>query len=135
MEANKAIVRRYWEEVWNQGKLELIDELQAPDYDRDGQRLFISSIHKGFSASKVTIEREIAEGDVVVTHYTWRAVHTGVWDIELEGLSMAVPPTGKKIWDEGITIFRIAEGQIVETWTAWTKLELAQQLGVVPSSA
>jgi predicted ester cyclase len=49
-------------------------------------------------------------------------------------LSVTVPPTGKEIPDHGIAIFRITDGKIVEAWSEWNQLEVAQQLGVVPSS-
>ena len=69
-----------------------------------------------------------------MTRYSWRAVHTGVWDVVLEGLSLAVPPTGKPIWDRGISIFRVAEGKLIEQWVEWTKLELVQQLGMIAAT-
>ncbi len=71
----------------------------------------------------------------MVTRYNFQgAVHTGVFEATVVGLSMAVPPTGKVIEDHGICICRIAHGKIVEVWAEWSKLELAQQLGVVPTS-
>ncbi len=66
-----------------------------------------------------------------MTRYVWRGVHTGVWNVHLEGLPMGVPPTGSGVWDRGIAIHRVRDGRIVEGWSEWTKLELAQQLGVV----
>ena len=133
IEANKALVLRLWEEVGNQGKLELVDELCHPPVNR-GQLSFWTRLLEGFSDSRVTVETVIAEDDLVVTRYKWGAVHTGVWEGSLGGLSAAVPPTGKEVWDRGIAIFRIADGKIAEHWAEWTKLELAQQLGIVPLS-
>lgn len=132
-EENKALVRRYWEEVWNQGDLDLIEELFAPDFFEE-QKYFISRTLQAFSESHVTIDDMLADGDKVITRYTWRAVHSKVWDLELEGISMAVPPTGQAIWDRGITIFCIANGRITKYWSEWTKLELAQQLGAIATS-
>ena len=130
---NKILVQRYWEEVWNQGNLVLIDEFFAPPLI-DGQKYFISRTLQAFSDSRVTIEDMIAEGDKVVVRYSWQATHTSVWDITLSNLAMNIAPTSKQVWDRGIAIFRIADGKIVENWSEWTKLELAQQLGVVPTA-
>ena len=131
-ERNKHLVRRYWEEVWNQGNLALIPDLIASDMV-DGQYYFLSRTLRAFAESVVTIEDMIAEGDKVVTRYRWDAVHRAVWDMELGGISMAVPPTNKRVWDRGIAIFRVADGKLVENWSEWTMLELAQQLGAISS--
>jgi predicted ester cyclase len=133
LDDNLALVRRFWQEVWNEGKLELLDDLFDPAV-AELHRAFISRTLSAFSDSQVTIEDEIAEGDRVVTRYSWRAVHTGVWDLTLSDFPMQVPPTGKAVWDRGIGIFRISEGKVVENWVEWTKLELAQQLGAIQSS-
>ena len=95
-EANKALVRRYWEEVWNQGNLAMIEDLFSPQLI-EGQKYFVSRTLQAFSHSHVTIEDMIAEGDKVATRYSWQAVHLGVWDVMLKGLSMAVPPTGNQV--------------------------------------
>ncbi len=67
----------------------------------------------------------------MVVRYSWQAIHTDVWELELEGIPMNVSPTGKSVWDRGIAIFQIADGKIVDGWSEWTKLELAQQLGAI----
>ena len=131
-ERNKQLVQRYWEEVWNQGNLGLIPELFASDMV-DGQHYFLSRTLHAFAESVVTIEDMIAEGNKVVTRYRWDAVHRAVWDMELGGISMAVPPTGKRVWDRGIAIFRVADDKLAENWSEWTMFELAQQLGAIPS--
>ncbi len=132
VDANVALVLRYWEEVWNWGNLALLEELFAPD-QVEGRHYFISRTLQAFSDSHVTIDDVIAAGDKVVVRYSWRAVHTGVWNLALEGIPMNVPPTGKLVWDRGIGIFQIANGKIIDGWSEWTKLELVQQLGVVPT--
>ena len=132
---NKALERRYWEEVWNQGKLDLISEFMTPEIiDLRAHRDFIAGWRKACPGSRIVIDALIAEDDFVVTRYHCQgAVHTGVWEESLLGLSMAVPPTGKEIQDTGITISRISNGKIVERWSEWSTLKVAQQLGVVPS--
>ena len=137
LEKNKALVRRYWEEVWNKVNLELIDEIYAPEMvdKRRNLKSFIPGWLKGFPDSRIAIEALIAENDLVVTRYSCQgAVHTGIWEFTLQGLSMAVPPTGKLVHDHGITIHRLADGKIVEDRVEWNTLEVAQQLGVVPTS-
>ena len=135
LEKNKALVRKSVEEIWNQGKVELLEEFFAPNLLADGQtRRFVTSWWEAFSDTRMTINSLIAVGDTVVLHETTRAVHTGVWEWTLGGLSMAVPPTGKEVTDQWIGILRIADGKIVEYSGVLTSLELAQQLGVVPSS-
>lgn len=129
-EENVNLVLRFWNEVWNKGNLELLEELFAAD-QISGRRFFISRTHQAFSNGLVTIEDVIANDDKVVVRYSWRAVHTGVWEVELEGIAMNVPPTGKQVWDRGIAIFQVRDGKIINGWSEWTKLELAQQLGVV----
>jgi predicted ester cyclase len=133
LEENKAVVRRYWNEVWNQGRLELIDELFGSDAMVQGQRQFVSKTLAAFSDSHVTLEDEVAEGGRVVVRYEWRARHTGVYDLALGGIPMSLPPTGKDVWDRGIAIFQVVDGRIVGNWAEWTHLQLAQQLGAIPT--
>ena len=134
IEANKAVVLRYWEEVWNQGKIEAMSELLAPEHHFRISEA-VGPWRNACPDSRVVVEAVIAEGDLVVTRYSCQgAVHTGVFEAEIGGLSMAVPPTGNVIEDHGIAIFRISDGKIVEFWFQWNQLQVAQQLGVVPTS-
>ena len=136
LEKNKALVRWYVEEFWNKGRVELLEEIFAPNLLADGRiKRFVAGWCKAFSDTKMTINSLIAVGNTVVLHETTRAVHTGVWEWTLGGLSTAVPPTGKEVTDQWIGILRIADGKIVESTGILTSLELAQQLGVVPASS
>jgi steroid delta-isomerase-like uncharacterized protein len=131
---SKAISRRFFEEVWNGGNLNALDELATPDsvlYDRDmgehrgiaAGREFISTYRKAFPDLRFTIEEQIAEDDKVVTRWKARGTHRG----EL----MGIPPTEKSVTVSGITIDRIADGKISETIGSWDALGLMQQLGVL----
>ena len=134
---NKALVRRYWEEVWNRGKLDLIPEfMEAPDAtDLLDHRDFIAGWRKAFPGSRVVIDALIAEDDLVVVRYSFQgAVHTGVWEHTILGLSVAVPPTGKEIQDTGILIYQFSNGKFWTICGEWSRLEVVQQLGVVPTS-
>jgi steroid delta-isomerase-like uncharacterized protein len=138
-EANKAISRRVIDEVFNEGRLELAEELVAADYvghdaaapeaitGVDAFKRQVGGYRAAFSDLRISIDEQIAEGDRVVTRWTGRGTHDG----ELFGIS----PTGKQTTATGITIERIVEGRIAESWTNWDTLGPLQQLGAVPAMA
>ncbi|MDQ4045722.1 MAG: ester cyclase [Chloroflexota bacterium] len=133
---NKAIERRLLEEVYDQGKLDVIDELIASDFighgtaaeggdqGREAYRQFVVQMRTAFPDLKMTVEDQVAEGDKVVTRFRARGTHLG----EFQGL----PPSGKQGEISGTIIDRIAGGKIVECWSNTDDLGLLQQLGVVP---
>jgi predicted ester cyclase len=133
-EKNKRIARRVFEDVQSQGNQMLIKELVTEDYvghtplgdihGPEGAKQFTSMLHAGFPNFQVTVEAQIAEGDLVATRWISQGLHNG----EFQG----VPPTGKRMAMSGMTIFRIANGKLVEGWTQPDLLGLMQQLGVVP---
>jgi steroid delta-isomerase-like uncharacterized protein len=135
-EENKMLERRAIEEVWNQGHYAIVDEIVASDYlghssnpatethGREGVKQFYMALHSAFPDIHFVIEDQVADGDKVVTRWTARATHKG----EFQG----IPPTGNRGELTGITIDRIAGGQIVECWTEIDDLRLLQQLGVIP---
>ena len=135
VEENKALVRREIEELWNQRKLDIIDEIYAADYvghaagspDIHGLESLkqAASMHRtAFPDQKITIKDLIAEGDKVVVRWSITATHKG----EL----MGIPPTGVQVTWTGIAIDRIAGGKIVEKWVNPDKFSMLQQLGAVP---
>jgi steroid delta-isomerase-like uncharacterized protein len=142
-EQNKTVVRRFIEQMWNQRKLELADELFAPDCithqlrggpDTGGSARSPESVkHEaaawlaGFPDLRFDLEQMIAAGDEVVSRYTMQATHTGSW--------MGFPATGKPVRVPMITIHRIRDGKIVEDWVLVGALVLFQQLGLVPDTA
>lgn len=133
---NKAVFRRYFEEVLNAGNLVLIDDLIARSYvshyptgydfggGPDGVKQIVSAVRRGFPDVHFTVEDVIAEGDKVVGRWTFRGTHQGDF--------MGILPTGRKVSVMGIAIYRIARGKIAEAWVAWDSLGLLQQLGAVP---
>jgi predicted ester cyclase len=127
LDANKALVRRYFEELANAGRCDVAVELLTPEAVISVQQL-ITMLHTAFPDFRVTIEDQIAEGDKVVTRFTARGTHQGVWHSPLG----PIEPTGKQFDHEGIRIFRIANGQLVETWGGADTLRQLQQLGIVP---
>ncbi len=134
-EENKSIFRRYVEELGNEGKLELADEI----FDRylahqpDGSVLergledvkrFMGEFREGFPDFYSTIEDQIAEGDKVVTRWMMRGTHMG----EFRGIA----PTGKGVDVTGIGIFRFSDGKVVESWDNFDQLGMMRELGVIP---
>jgi steroid delta-isomerase-like uncharacterized protein len=136
-EENKAIFRRYVEEVGNEGRLELADEIfdRYLAHQADGSVLergpedvkrFMGEFRQAFPDFHSTVEDQIAEGDKVVTRWTMRGTHEG----EFRGM----PPTGNKLEITGIGIFRFSEGKVVESWDNFDQLGMMRQLGAIPSS-
>jgi len=135
-EENKAINRRFIEEVFNQGNLSIVDELFTPNYvdhtappgrlpGVDGLKQELTIYREAFPDTHVTIEDMIVEGDKVVFRWSGRGTHTG----ELLG----IPPTGKDMKVTGIVIHRMVGGKIAEHWESFDQLGMLQQLGVVPT--
>ncbi len=133
-EKNKALNRRYVEEVINQGNIDAIDELIDPgvvDYaappgfptGREGAKRFFAMLSSAFPDLHLTIEDMIAEGDKVVVRGTWNGTH--------EGEFMGIPATGRRVTVSQIDITRCADGRMVERWGQLDALGLMQQLGVV----
>jgi steroid delta-isomerase-like uncharacterized protein len=123
-EANKAIVRRLWQEVWNRADLAVADAIFDDAYAAH-EKAFVPVIRAAFPDSHHTIEDLIAEGDKVVTRFTWTGTHRG----EFEG----IPPSGRRISVAGIWIHRLEGGRIVEgrDWglVGWMSL---RQLDALP---
>ncbi len=135
-EENKAIFRRYVEEVGNEGNLDLVDEIFSDyvSHQPDGSVLqrgpedvkrFMGEFRSAFPDFHTTIEDQIAEWDRVATRWTMRGTHEG----EFRGIA----PTGKQITVTGIGIFRFSDGKVVESWDNFDQLGMMQQLGVVSS--
>ena len=136
-EQNKQLVRRLVEEVFNQKKMDVIEELVSPDFvehevvppgvppGRDGLIALFGMLHSAFPDFKATIEHLIAEDDRVVLHMNWAGTH--------EADFMGIPPTGKTILSVTvIDIMGITEGKIAAHWGVTDQMTLMQQLGVMP---
>ena len=137
-EANKAIARRFLEEVFGQGKLAVADEIVASDHvDRgpgalpgmppgpEGSKMLVTVYRNAFPDVHFTIDEQIAEGDKVVTRWTGHGTHKG----ELAG----IPATGKSATVTGMGVDRIVNGKIVESWGIFDQFGMMQQLGVIPT--
>ena len=137
-EANKAIIRRFFEEVFEQGNLAVLDEIVAPNHVEsgpnappgipsgpEGTKMVISAYRNAFPDLHFTIDEQIAEGNTVVTRWTAQGTHKG----ELAGL----PPTGKPATVVGMGVDRVENGKIVESWGLFDQFDMLQQLGVIPA--
>ena len=119
VEDNKAVVRRVFDEVVNQGRLDVIDEIYAPevvDHDPlpgappglEGIRYSIGGLRAAMPDLEVIVEDISAHLDKVVVHNTWRGTQRG----RLLGLG----GSGRRICSTGIVIWRLVDGRIVERW-------------------
>jgi steroid delta-isomerase-like uncharacterized protein len=132
-ERNKALMRRFWN-VWEQGSIDLLDELLAPEYINhtlatpdlppgpEGVKEVVSMFRSAMPDLRVVIQDMIAEGDKVATRYALEGTHRG----ELFG----VLPTGKHLSIKSMTVERLSEGKIVEHWRVTDELDMMRQLGV-----
>jgi steroid delta-isomerase-like uncharacterized protein len=135
---NEALVRRYVQEVYDQRKLEVVDEIFAPEFtlhDPDlpggargpeGIKRIVKTFVDAFPDLQVTLDEELSSGDKVVTRWTSRGTH--------EGELMGIAPTGKRIDVTAVGIWRVSEGKIAEAWLVFDALGMMQQLGVASSS-
>ncbi len=134
-EDNKALVRRFVDEVQSGGNIDLIDEVCSPGFvnhsappgipaDREGIKILTAMFRGAFPDSHFTIEDMVAEGDKVVTRKTFHGTH--------EGEFMGIPPSGRSVSMGLIDIVRISEGRVVEHWSEGDSLGMMQQLGVIP---
>jgi len=133
---NKALVRRAIDEIWNAHNLGAVDDLYAADFVNhdplapevtglDAFKAWISGVFDSFPDIQVTVDDMVAEGDKVAKVYTLTATHTG----ELLG----VPPTGKPVTMAGISIYRIADGEIAEMTWSYNMLGTMMQVGAIPA--
>ncbi len=136
-EENKALFRRWFEEVWNQGRAEAIEEM----FDEEGVahglagesgaelrgptqfREFHRSFRDAFPDLRVTVEDVIAEGDKVAGRCSARATHRSA--------SLGFAATNRAVDFGGMCIVRVRDGKIVEAWNTFDFLAMYQQLGVV----
>jgi steroid delta-isomerase-like uncharacterized protein len=136
-EENKAVVRRLIEEGYNEGNLDVVDELVAPDvfnhpavpehrHGIDGFKHVIVWVRDIGPDTHYHIDDIIAEGDKVAVRMTVSGTHTGpIGDIA---------PTGKRFSVDYVHWFRLADGKVAELWAVRDDLSRLQQLGLMPVS-
>jgi predicted ester cyclase len=135
LDANKAVVRRYWQELWNQKRGDVIDQIAREPvtfHFPGGQAHQPPNLTTWFETALIafpdvhfTVHLELAERDLVAVHWSYEATNTGPF--------LGRDATGRRVTDTGTNIFRIEDGRIVEMWVVQDSLGLLQQLGVVPT--
>jgi predicted ester cyclase len=136
-EENKTLFRRTYEELLNQGNLDVADELVATEFinheappgrDRgpESMRALATMLRTAFPDLHFTIEELVAEGDTVAGRLRMSGTH--------EGPLMGTPPTGRSVRQEHMHFVRIREGKAVEHWGVRDDLGMMQQLGLIPES-
>lgn len=130
-ESNKAVVRRFIDEIFLKSDFSAVDELLTDDFTphtwgpmppgRDGLKDAIERVSKGISDPKMVIEDVIAEGDRVAVRLTSSATHTGDF--------MGMPASGKRYEIGEIHIFRLRDGRVCEHWHQADFLGMMKQLG------
>jgi len=134
-EGNKALVRRFVDEVQSAGNTDAIDEICSPEFvnhssppgvpsNREGVKQLTAMFRQAFRDSYFIVEDMIAEGDKVATRKIFHGTHQGEF--------MGIPPTGQQVSMGLIDIVRIADGKVVEHWSVADNLGMMQQLGILP---
>src|SRR5579864_5887314 len=135
VEDNKATARRWYEEVFTAGNLDLIHELFAPNFvDHDpvnllpgleGVRQVVGMYRGAFPDLHITVEDWVAEGEKVVTRFRAQGTH--------KGPLMGIPPTEKQVTVTDIDILGFEHGKIAEHWGNRDDLGMLQQVGAIPA--
>jgi steroid delta-isomerase-like uncharacterized protein len=131
-----AVMREWFDEVWNQGRGDTINRLVAanatayglpggPMRGPEGFRPLFIAFRGAFPDIRIVVEHTVTEGDRVAVHCRVTGTHTGD--------TLGIPPTGKRVDFQGVTIARVVDGQIHEGWNCFDFLTMYQQLGVVPA--
>jgi steroid delta-isomerase-like uncharacterized protein len=135
IESNREIIRRYFEEVWNEGDISVLDEIIDPGFINhtpstpepivgpDDLKPVVIILRAAFPDLKFTIEDEIYDGDKAVVRCTMQGTHLG----HLFG----IPATGKSIKVNHIQIDRIVDDKITEHWRLTDELEMYRQVGAM----
>ncbi|MEV4262459.1 ester cyclase [Kribbella sp. NPDC049584] len=135
IERNKAVIRRFVEEVQNGKDFHVYDELNDPEFvnlssppgvpaDREGGKVFLQAFAEAYPDATFTIDDMIAEGDQVVTKKTMSGTNTGDF--------AGVPATGRRVTLQYLDIMRVRDGRIVQHWNILDQLSWLTQLGVLP---
>jgi steroid delta-isomerase-like uncharacterized protein len=132
-EENKALVRRFYEEVWDRGNTDFAFDVFAENYVRHdlrstealpgpgGQKRIADDFRAAFPDLRVKVDLVIGEGDFVVGRWTATGTHRGSWG--------ALEPTGRRATFSAVNIFRFDHGKVVEIWNHRDDLGLREQLG------
>jgi len=131
-EERKAVARRVFDEIFNQGRFEVASEIYAPEFVNHGVRRDVGLKEDQAAARawkeaapdlRMTVQRMMAEGELVTVLWEGTGTHTGTWN--------GLPATGKLLSVRGITIWRIQGGRIREEWSSFDEAGILLQLGAL----
>jgi steroid delta-isomerase-like uncharacterized protein len=136
-ENNKAVIRKFLEEVINQNRMDRATDLVGEDFveldplpgqrqGREGLKEVLGMMRAAFPDIHWAVEEMVAEGDKVVTRFTWTGTHRGSF--------MGIPATGKSVSVKGVVIDQLEGGKMSNSRILMDSLGMLQQLGVVPSA-
>jgi len=140
-EQNKIVLNRFWNEVWDQGKLDVVDEIFHPNFvdhglapglskqGPEGAKEAVMQFRDAMPDLYLHVDDILAEGDKVLTRWTSGGTQTG----PLRSARGEIPPSGKVGVVQGMTLNRVEDGRIIEAWDNFDILGMLQQLGVIPS--
>lgn len=134
VEENRDVIRRAYEELWNERNVGVVGELVAEDFlnhaappgkqrGRQGLKDVVRMFEGAFPDFRYEVEDVISEGDKVAVRDVFRGTHQGDF--------MGVPATGNRVNMEAIHIYRLSEGKLAEHWVARDDLGMMRQLGAV----
>lgn len=137
-ESNQQIVRRWYQDILSEGRLDLIGELFAPNYTHheeivpggwprgvEGAQALAHTYRTASSDIQYTLDEQLVIADKVVTRWTAHGTHTGLF--------LGAPASGRPYTINGISIERIENGKIAETWSNWDLMGLLVQIGLAPA--
>ncbi|MDQ6722363.1 MAG: ester cyclase [Candidatus Dormibacteraeota bacterium] len=132
---NKQLLRRYYEEVLTQGRLDVLETIARPDHVEHnplpGQAQGLEGLRQRASILRAavnpqfTLEHVIAEGDKVAVMWTSRGTHVGEW--------FGMPPTGKSFTIQGVDVHQLRDGRMAEHWDVVDIYSMLIQLGALPA--
>ena len=138
-ELNKQLGKRWFEEVWNGGRIGAVDELLSPEglgfglagpgteiRGPEGLKPFVRNLRDAFPDLHIAVEDMVAEGDKVAIRFRVTGTH--------QGNGLGFPATHRPIDITGMTIIQVADGKLVHGWNNWDQLGMMQQLGMAPGS-
>ena len=130
---NRAVVRDYYEAVYDRRELDVLDAVLSPEFvsagpggrmDRAAHGTSLAASFGAIPDLRLTVEEQIAEGDAVVTRWSASGTHLGAL--------FGIPATGKQVTATAIHIHHLRDGRIVDQWEQFDTLGVLGQLGVVP---
>ena len=132
---NKALVKKLYDEVWNERKVQLADKYLSPSHalvdpnaadsetGPEAYKAVVTRLLRAFSDLRFEVQEMIGEKDKVVAAWTISGTHTGEYN--------GIAPTNKKVSVEGISIHQIADGKIMDTSSVWDTLGLLKKIGAI----